>query len=906
MNPIEFQNELTPEERETALRLVETAKSLQPAGLFLDKTEVQIREAFLAKKEILMKRTQLLWQTFVGAAAVILLALAINWLVRSVAPIVPPTPVPAQNIFLCPITQPNGSAPPGEAPSDMCLGNDLLWTVLWPEGRVVMTEAHNREPDGSLSMKWGWWRGVTGPLSIEGRRLDAEAAPLRADIPNGYGDSGFQVSALVFPTTGCWEVTGRVGEASLTFVTEVVMAGGPTPIPILAPTSTPQPDLQVYERFGSTIYRAAEFPDAPAEMGIYTHTADGPVTIETAQMLAARFGVAGEVYRNTTTLESSAPYIISDGKQRLVVYSSGRFTYYRDYSAAAPEAPVNLAVAKLAIANFLPQVGFDFEYQVEPGIGMSAGWFWARPKVLEGHVIRFDVGLAQGFSVKIDADGNVSVLDANLLNVDAQSVGSFGILSAQEAWEKYLHSGLGVKQSSRSSPGGERFYWTRVYPDEQPTTIYGNLTIDQAVETSKSPLMMIDSHAISGNTAGLESLAPYSLVKAQGQFITRDGIRIFMVDTWEAVSQTSFAYLEGSLQQDDEQIRFHSALDGAQYLVRDLPAALPIPAAKISINGVLESQELVWTSITYYPKGVSNMGGGGGGGNFAILNLSGIPVAWPTPEPPIQVTPESLNGQRLEEAQGTLTVNIYRKPDGSQRVEYLLSTPENYYALTGANLNALDAYHNRPLTVWGVVTGYQTQYPIPIVSVERFEIPFPDLEFQILTGTQELVTIDGQQVTLFISQDGQVYAQMMSNGEPDSAILGREGDTVFMEVLVVPDELFGNYPAMRVFRGGVATSPKNGQPVEVEVTADRPYVMEEPQDSLPVVVPTLTIETIELAYFTSDPAYAQSYPAAMTPYIQPVWRFYGHYSDGSEVEVLAQALKQEYLYPEPAPSVEPG
>ena len=271
-----------------------------------------------------------------------------------------------------------------------------------------------------------------------------------------------------------------------------------------------------------------------------------------------------------------------------------------------------------------------------------------------------------------------------------------------------------------------------------------------------------------------------------------------------------------------------------------------------------------------------------------------------------EVTPESLIGQRLEGVQGTLTVNIYRKPDGRQRVEYLLWTPENYYALTGANLNALDAYHNRPLIVWGVVTGYQTQYPIPIVSVERFEIPFPDLGFQILTGTQELVTIDGQQVTLFTSQDGQVYAQIMSNGEPDSAILGREGDTVFMEVLVVPDEMFGNYPAMRVFSGGVATSPKNGQPVEVEVTADRPYVMEEPQDSQPVVVPTLTIETIELAYFTSDPAYAQSYPAAMTPYIQPVWRFYGHYSDGSEVEVLVQALKQEYLYPKPAPSVEPG
>lgn len=60
MNPIEFQNELTPEERETALRLIETAESLQPAGPFLNKTEAQLRDAFLAKKEIPMKRTQFL------------------------------------------------------------------------------------------------------------------------------------------------------------------------------------------------------------------------------------------------------------------------------------------------------------------------------------------------------------------------------------------------------------------------------------------------------------------------------------------------------------------------------------------------------------------------------------------------------------------------------------------------------------------------------------------------------------------------------------------------------------------------------------------------------------------------------------------------------------------------------
>lgn len=75
--------------------------------------------------------------------------------------------------------------------------------------------------DERLWMKWPWWRHVRGPLQIEGRRLDGEPAALNVCVPNGlygYGDTGFIPSALIFPSPGCWEVTGRVDKASLTFV----------------------------------------------------------------------------------------------------------------------------------------------------------------------------------------------------------------------------------------------------------------------------------------------------------------------------------------------------------------------------------------------------------------------------------------------------------------------------------------------------------------------------------------------------------------------------------------------------------------------------------------------------------------------------------------------------------------
>ena len=125
---------------------------------------------------------------------------------------------------ICPLTIPNGSSPPGGNAAGMNHGNARLWTVLWPHNVVIVTPDAVGE-DGAIGMKWPWWRGVEGDLVITGRRLDGRPRQLTADSSSsGYGRSGFLPSAVYFPTEGCWEVTGRVGNDSLTFVTLVVKA----------------------------------------------------------------------------------------------------------------------------------------------------------------------------------------------------------------------------------------------------------------------------------------------------------------------------------------------------------------------------------------------------------------------------------------------------------------------------------------------------------------------------------------------------------------------------------------------------------------------------------------------------------------------------------------------------------
>jgi hypothetical protein len=140
----------------------------------------------------------------------------------------------ADALVSCNVTAPNGTGPLfGDQASPTVHGNGALSVDLgWPDGIVVFKPGGPGFvlKDGSLSMKWPWQRSVHGQLTIDGRRLDATAPPLRASISEGMGDIGFQATALIFPTPGCWEVTGHVANASLTFVTRVVKIGnGPGP-----------------------------------------------------------------------------------------------------------------------------------------------------------------------------------------------------------------------------------------------------------------------------------------------------------------------------------------------------------------------------------------------------------------------------------------------------------------------------------------------------------------------------------------------------------------------------------------------------------------------------------------------------------------------------------------------------
>lgn len=65
-----------------------------------------------------------------------------------------------------------------------------------------------------------WIRPAGADLQLSGHRLDGDAPPMEASIPQGY-HTGFQVTGLHFPTAGCWAVTAQAGDERFEFVVAI-------------------------------------------------------------------------------------------------------------------------------------------------------------------------------------------------------------------------------------------------------------------------------------------------------------------------------------------------------------------------------------------------------------------------------------------------------------------------------------------------------------------------------------------------------------------------------------------------------------------------------------------------------------------------------------------------------------
>jgi hypothetical protein len=67
----------------------------------------------------------------------------------------------------CPLTPPNERTPPDNA-AGMNHGNGAIWTAMWPHN-VVIADPSYVAADGSVGMKWPWYRGCEASLRSPAR-----------------------------------------------------------------------------------------------------------------------------------------------------------------------------------------------------------------------------------------------------------------------------------------------------------------------------------------------------------------------------------------------------------------------------------------------------------------------------------------------------------------------------------------------------------------------------------------------------------------------------------------------------------------------------------------------------------------------------------------------------------------
>lgn len=133
----------------------------------------------------------------------------------------------------CPVTQPSAHPfvpprpyPATPGPGYFWFGAEKLWTIV-PTNGTWNRLPHYTPDDPTFRQKLLYWsagfqaRSEPQPaLLITGKRLDAPAPPLASDQANGSWrdpNQSFIVTAINLPTLGCWQITARYHEQTLSF-----------------------------------------------------------------------------------------------------------------------------------------------------------------------------------------------------------------------------------------------------------------------------------------------------------------------------------------------------------------------------------------------------------------------------------------------------------------------------------------------------------------------------------------------------------------------------------------------------------------------------------------------------------------------------------------------------------------
>jgi hypothetical protein len=698
--------------------------------------------------------------------------------------------------------------------------------------------------------------------------------------------------------------------------------------PLPTPTSSTLPSGLVSLMPMVNFTFETELPSSSESMTIYQQNLSEAVTAETARQVAAQWDINGGVYSSPSEGMGDVIFEAMDGSQSMRFLNfPDQFIYQVGYtgpdygSALMDNGLLPSFDEQVAIAtNFLEPLGIlDLPYRTQ-SVETERGMVAFIP-LLDGYPVIQEIGVDRSnigwIDVKVNTPGQVTMVQYS--HHEFLPVGDYPILTAQQAWDRFSKDvDLQNSRYAVLSPEGINSYqvWVRKFEPGQQADIYGWVTAYNADDPSMPGLVTINDLPIIGDTTSMSPANRYDVrfVHAWGQIqgSSTDGIAMSLAG-WE-LSSLPEEYITGTLTTQSGQTLLHSTV--RTYSLVDSPSDIT-DGTQVGIQGVIlegNPPTLNWKSIETgqipFSYGASNSCGGGGsggggnnpnadfgGGGFASLNFDNqtAPIA-------TQVADPYQPGEEINAFAGTVSItrHLYLGGKSSDEVYLYPEPPRDLatdwgYSLIGENLSGIEQYQNLPIRLWGQVD--RLENGMIYLNVDRFEPLYPDVQIQALSGTEQIVSIDGQDVVLFTTSDGEKYVINSSLvWGAESNVIGYLGDLIEIEGFVMPDKLVGGYSILKDLVGGI---PPDGVVDSAQIS-----IWDHTQDpsSNPgaVLQGNVTIDRIELAYDAINLDRCQASASEdpnMAPwlYVQPMWVFNGHFEDGRRLIVQVQALPDEYL-----------
>jgi hypothetical protein len=635
----------------------------------------------------------------------------------------------------------------------------------------------------------------------------------------------------------------------------------PAPTDAVEPTSTPLPAEGPSSGFltmpSVTFAFANPLPTSPAQIPVYLQAPQGDeLNEDSVRAMAEQMGLNGEITPYEGEM-GGMHYIVTDGSLQMIFYGyADQFSYFPSIPTLPnPDmnemyyrgmyAPPTTSLAdplpfdqRVALAeDFLNAHSLlDYPYRAEPSETDPNGVRFI--ELLDGIPLVYGVGKNPGMieriNISIDPDGQISSLFHS--HHHYQPLDAYPLLTAEQAWARLA--------------------------------------------------------AENANRARYAVLAP--------------------AQSWTRAGLIPAEKITGYLSNENGDTTFY-ADDGRFFPLLDIPADMPLYPV-LAIKGTVTDAGLDWSEITLTDYGYGSMmscggggGGGGGGGDIPVANFGGgffATVALAddrVPLPTDLVNPLKL-GDSMDGVQGTFTVYRILHADGTATMQYNFwypgdeTHPRWFGQITGETLTGIEPLQNLPIKIWGTVSTIN-ENNVPILTVDRYEEVYPGASIQAWQGTEQIVTLEGQEVIVFTSQDGEQFVDYHSIDQEDF-LFGQAGMAILLEGYLIPDQTFAGYPVINKIMGGPLdeqTTLEN-YPLQSNQIIDLEYS----PDPAQFLTGHVTIENVELMYaaatltqcnplVSNDPAYAYTLVA------QPVWRFTGHFDDGRIFEVQIQALPDEYL-----------